>query len=94
MQIITPPEATTVAVTQEGDYATLSHADATLTICTLARPENAMEVIYLCDGALQYLPGATPTIAAVLQTQRSEVVLTLYPLTTITAPTAAPFASI
>lgn len=94
MQIITPPEATTVAVTQEGDYATLSYADATLTICTLPRPENSMEVIYLCDGSLQYLPGATQTIAAVLQTQRSEVVLTLYPLTTITAPTAAPFASV
>jgi hypothetical protein len=94
MQIITPPEATTVSVTQDGDYATLSHADATLTICALPRPENSMEVIYLCDGVLQYLPGTTPVIAAVLQTRQSEVVLTLYPLSTITAPGTSPSMSI
>jgi len=88
LTIIAPPDATTATVTESGDYVTLAHAGATLTVPTLARPGNSADVIYLGDdGALQYMPGTVPTIVAVLSCSQQQVSLTLYPLQTSTPAT-------
>lgn len=81
MQIILPPgKAEHVTVTEAGDYATLSYQGAELVIPTLPRPDNHSETIYLSDGALQFVPGAAPVIAAVFACHAGETTLTLFAL--------------
>jgi hypothetical protein len=81
MNIITPPEpATVVQATVAGDYVTLSHQGASLTLPTLARPGNSSEVIYIAESALRYLPGTPPVIAAVLASHAGALTLTLFAL--------------
>jgi 2-keto-3-deoxy-6-phosphogluconate aldolase len=81
MQIITPPGAAEhVTVTEVDQYATLSYQGAELVIPVLPRPGNYSETIYLSDGALQFVPGAAPIIAAVFACHAGETTLTLFPL--------------
>jgi len=81
MHVITPPgTAEHVTVTESGQYATLSYQGAELVIPTLPRPGNHSETIYLSDGALQFVPGAAPTIAAVFACHAGETSLTLFAL--------------
>lgn len=90
MRIIPLVEAAEqVAVTESGQYATLSYRGAELVIPTLPRPGNHSESIYLVDGALQFVPGGEPVLAAVFASRAGETTLTLFPLPLATQPEEA-----
>lgn len=87
MQIITPAGAAEcVTVAQAEQYATLSYQGAELVIPTLPRPGNYSETIYLADGALQFVPGPAPVIAAVFACHAAATSLTLFALPATTEP--------
>ena len=87
MQIITPAGAAEcVTVSQAAQYATISYQGAELVIPTLPRPGNYSETIYLSAGALQFVPGDSPLIAAVFACHAGATSLTLFALPATTEP--------
>ena len=75
-------QPTDVAATVSGSYVTITYGAASLTLPAMARPMNSAEVIYLGDnGALQFVPGTTPQMVAVLACGSTHMTLTLCPLT-------------
>ena len=80
LEIITP-QPTDVVADVTGDYVTITFGPASLTLPAMARPMNNAEIIYLGDnGALQFVPGTTPKMAAVLACGSVPMTLTLCPL--------------
>ncbi len=87
MNLITPDQSCATAV-ESGDYVTITWADQSITVPTLARPGNYTEVIYLADdGALTFMPGTVPTMVATLACHAGVVTLTPLPMTPVITPT-------
>lgn len=89
MNIITPENAVTAAAVVNGDYLTLSHGAASLVLPAMVRPDNYSETVYLTNDQLQFLPGGSPVIAAVLACHAGQLTLTLFPLQPIEQPEEA-----
>jgi len=83
LTITTPADAaqTIATATETPGYVTLTHLSSTLTLPTLPRPGNYSETIYLVNDVLQFEPGASPTIAAVLACSAGQTSLALFPVT-------------
>lgn len=79
-------DATTVVVTYDEKYATLSYGEDSLVLPILAAPGNTYIVVFLTtDNTLRFVPTDPPVIAATLNYQIDSVILTLFPVPAFTA---------
>jgi hypothetical protein len=82
MLTIIKPANTGIHATEADGSVLLAYQDSTLALPILPRPGNYAETVFIANGALAFIPGEPPVIAAHLSIQGDAAKLTIYPAPT------------